>query len=36
LIKWIEKIELTGDSSYRGYWEQRGYSNDGDLNRSFF
>jgi DMSO/TMAO reductase YedYZ molybdopterin-dependent catalytic subunit len=35
-IKWIEKIELTGDSSYRGYWEQRGYSNDADLNKSFF
>jgi DMSO/TMAO reductase YedYZ molybdopterin-dependent catalytic subunit len=35
-IKWIEKIELTDDPSYRGYWEQRGYSNDGDLNRSFY
>jgi DMSO/TMAO reductase YedYZ molybdopterin-dependent catalytic subunit len=35
-IKWIEKIELTDDPSYRGYWEQRGYSNEGDLNRSFF
>ncbi len=35
-IKWIEKIELTADSNYRGYWEQRGYSNSGDLNRSFF
>jgi len=35
-IKWIERIELTGDSSYRGYWEQRGFSNAADLNRSFF
>lgn len=34
-IKWIEKIELTDDPSYRGYWEQRGYSNSGDLNESF-
>lgn len=34
-IKWIEKIELTSDPSYRGYWEKRGYSNAGDLNRSF-
>jgi DMSO/TMAO reductase YedYZ molybdopterin-dependent catalytic subunit len=34
-IKWIEKIELTDDPSYRGYWEQRGYSNSGDLNNSF-
>jgi DMSO/TMAO reductase YedYZ molybdopterin-dependent catalytic subunit len=35
-IKWIEKIELTDDPGYRGYWEQRGYSNAGDLNQSFF
>ena len=35
-IKWIEKIELTDDPDYRGYWEQRGYSNTGDLNKSFF
>jgi DMSO/TMAO reductase YedYZ molybdopterin-dependent catalytic subunit len=35
-IKWIEKIELTDNPSYRGYWEQRGYSNEGDLNKSFF
>ena len=24
-IKWIEKIELTDNPDYRGYWEQRGY-----------
>lgn len=35
-IKWITEIELTSDSNYRGYWEQRGYSNTGDLNRSYF
>jgi DMSO/TMAO reductase YedYZ molybdopterin-dependent catalytic subunit len=35
-IKWIEKIELTGNADYRGYWEQRGYSNTGNLNQSFF
>lgn len=34
-IKWVETIELTDDPSYRGYWEQRGYSNTGDLNKSF-
>jgi len=34
--KWIEKIELTDDPSYRGYWEQRGYSNTGDLDKNFF
>ena len=35
-IKWIEKIELTDDPSYRGFWEQRGYSNTGDLGKNFF
>jgi DMSO/TMAO reductase YedYZ molybdopterin-dependent catalytic subunit len=35
-IKWIEKIQLTDDPNYRGYWEQRGYSNTGDLNKNFF
>ncbi len=34
-VKWIEKIELTDDPTYRGYWEQRGYSNIGDLDRSY-
>jgi DMSO/TMAO reductase YedYZ molybdopterin-dependent catalytic subunit len=33
-IKWITRIELT-NLSYYGYWESRGYSNSGDLNRSF-
>jgi len=35
-IKWVEKIELTDDPTYRGYWEERGYSNTGDLNQSFY
>jgi DMSO/TMAO reductase YedYZ molybdopterin-dependent catalytic subunit len=34
-IKWIEKIELSDDSNYRGYWEERGYSNTGDLDKSY-
>lgn len=34
-IKWVTRIELS-DKDYAGYWEQRGYSNDGDLNSSFF
>ncbi len=34
-IKWITKIELSNDPEYRGYWEQRGYSNNGDLDKSF-
>ena len=35
-IKWIEKIQLTDDPDYKGYWEQRGYSNTGDLEKNFF
>ncbi|MDD1685963.1 molybdopterin-dependent oxidoreductase [Methanoregula sp.] len=35
-IRWIEKIELTDDPTYRGYWEQRGYSNNGSLNGTIF
>lgn len=34
--KWITKIELSENQDFRGYWESRGYSNDGDLNKSFF
>ena len=34
-IKWITKIELSDDSDYSGFWEQRGYSNTGNLNESF-
>ena len=29
--KWVERIELSSDSGYRGYWESRGYDNDADL-----
>jgi DMSO/TMAO reductase YedYZ molybdopterin-dependent catalytic subunit len=35
-IKWITRIEVSSDPSYKGYWESRGYSQSGDLNRSFF
>jgi DMSO/TMAO reductase YedYZ molybdopterin-dependent catalytic subunit len=35
-IKWITQIELSDDINYRGYWEERGYSNSGDLGMSFF
>lgn len=35
-IKWVDKIELSADENYRGYWESRGYSNDGDLDKDFF
>jgi len=35
-IKWITKIELSDDVDYQGYWESRGYSDEGDLDKSFF
>jgi DMSO/TMAO reductase YedYZ molybdopterin-dependent catalytic subunit len=35
-IKWITKIELSDDTDYRGYWEQRGYSNSGNLDEGKF
>lgn len=35
-IKWITQIELSDDDSYKGYWESRGYSNGGDLDKGFF
>jgi DMSO/TMAO reductase YedYZ molybdopterin-dependent catalytic subunit len=35
-IKWITKIELSDDVNYEGFWESRGYSNEGDLDKSFF
>ncbi|MBC7194103.1 MAG: molybdopterin-dependent oxidoreductase, partial [Caldisericia bacterium] len=34
-IKWIEKIEVSSNEDYRGYWEERGFSNEGDLDKSF-
>jgi DMSO/TMAO reductase YedYZ molybdopterin-dependent catalytic subunit len=30
-IKWITGIELSNNTSYLGYWESRGYSNDATL-----
>ncbi len=34
--KWVTGIELVADEDPGGYWEDRGYSNDGDLGESFF
>ena len=31
-IKWITEIEVSDDTSFEGYWESRGYSNEGDLD----
>jgi len=35
-IKWVTEIELSNNPNYRGYWEQRGYSNSASQNSSFF
>jgi DMSO/TMAO reductase YedYZ molybdopterin-dependent catalytic subunit len=34
-IKWITGIEISDNLDYRGYWEERGFSNEGDLDKSF-
>ncbi|MGB8779345.1 MAG: molybdopterin-dependent oxidoreductase [Candidatus Bathyarchaeia archaeon] len=30
-IKWLTKIEVSNDTSFRGYWESNGYDNNADL-----
>jgi DMSO/TMAO reductase YedYZ molybdopterin-dependent catalytic subunit len=35
-IKWITEIELSDNVNYRDYWGRRGYSHNGNLNKSFF
>jgi DMSO/TMAO reductase YedYZ molybdopterin-dependent catalytic subunit len=35
-IKWITEIELSDNEDYRGFWESRSYSNDGNLNKGFY
>jgi DMSO/TMAO reductase YedYZ molybdopterin-dependent catalytic subunit len=34
-IKWITKIEISDNETYKGYWESRGYSDSGNQNESF-
>jgi DMSO/TMAO reductase YedYZ molybdopterin-dependent catalytic subunit len=29
--RWVNRITLSDDPNYKGYWEQRGYSNDADV-----
>jgi DMSO/TMAO reductase YedYZ molybdopterin-dependent catalytic subunit len=29
--KWVTRIELSADTSFRGYWESRGYSNGANI-----
>jgi DMSO/TMAO reductase YedYZ molybdopterin-dependent catalytic subunit len=35
-VKWVTKIELSDDAEYRGFWEERGYNNDGDIDGPIF
>lgn len=30
--RWVNRIELSSDESYQGYWESNGYSNEGNLS----
>lgn len=34
--KWVTGIELVADEDPGGYWEDRGYANDGDLGKSYY
>jgi DMSO/TMAO reductase YedYZ molybdopterin-dependent catalytic subunit len=35
-IKWVTEIEVSDDADYEGYWESRGYSNEGDAGGRVF
>jgi len=35
-IRWLTRIELSDDPAYRGFWETRGYSNEGSTDGSIF
>jgi len=35
-IKWVTKMEVSSDASFKGYWEQRGYNQDGSLSGPIF
>ena len=30
--KWVTRIELSSNTNFRGYWESKGYNNNGDVN----
>lgn len=30
-IRWIERIEVSSNSDYKGYWESKGYSNSAEI-----
>jgi DMSO/TMAO reductase YedYZ molybdopterin-dependent catalytic subunit len=35
-IKWVTRMEISTDMNFRGYWESRGYSNNGDQSGPIF
>jgi DMSO/TMAO reductase YedYZ molybdopterin-dependent catalytic subunit len=35
-VKWVTEIELSADADYAGYWESRGFNDDGDISGSMF
>ena len=35
-IRWIVRIELSSDSDYQGFWESRGFNNDGSTDGPMF
>lgn len=35
-IKWVTKIEVSRDTAFRGYWESRGYSQEGEYGGPMF
>lgn len=34
--KWVTEIELSADENYRGFWEEKGYNQKGDLSGPIF
>ena len=34
--RWVNRIEISSDEAYQGYWESNGYSNDADLGKPSF
>jgi len=35
-VKWVTEIELSADTTYQGYWESRGYNNNGEQTGPIF
>ena len=35
-VKWVTKIELSDNPRFKGFWEQRGYNQDGSVEGPIF